>query len=167
MYLNISSASIISVRLKKFLVLGIIMIQIKVKKIKDNAIIPSYAHDGDAGVDLYSTEDYLLKPGERVLVSTGIKIAIPKGYEAQTRPKSGLALNKGLSIANTPGTIDSGYRGEVGVIAINLGKEDIKIDKGKKIAQMVFNKIEEAEFEEVDELDNTKRGEGGFGSTGH
>ncbi|MBS3097218.1 dUTP diphosphatase [Candidatus Woesearchaeota archaeon] len=143
------------------------MIQIKVKKIKDNAIIPSYAHDGDAGVDLYSTEDYLLKPGERVLVSTGIKIAIPKGYEAQTRPKSGLALNKGLSIANTPGTIDSGYRGEVGVIAINLGKEDIKIDKGKKIAQMVFNKIEEAEFEEVDELDNTKRGEGGFGSTGH
>ena len=167
MYLNISSASIISVRLKKFLVLGIIMIQIKVKKIKDNAIIPSYAHDGDAGVDLYSTEDYLLKPGERVLVSTGIKIAIPKGYEAQTRPKSGLALNKGLSIANTPGTIDSGYRGEVGVIAINLGKEDIKIDKGKKIAQMVFNKIEEAEFEEVKELDNTKRSEGGFGSTGH
>jgi len=143
------------------------MIKVKIKRIKDNAVIPSYAHDGDAGVDLYSTEDYLLKPGDRILVSTGITIAIPKGYEAQTRPKSGLALNKGLSIANTPGTIDSGYRGEVGIIAINLGKEDIKIEKGKKVAQMVFNKVEEAKFEEVEELDSTKRGDGGFGSTGH
>lgn len=143
------------------------MIKVKIKKIKDNAVIPSYAHDGDAGVDLYSTEDYLLKPGDRVLVSTGIKIAVPKGYEAQTRPKSGLALKQGLSIANTPGTIDSGYRGEVGVIAINLGKENIKIEKGKKVAQMIFNKVEEAEFGEVKELDDTKRGDGGFGSTGH
>ena len=148
-----------------FLVLE--MIKVKIKRIKDNAIIPSYAHDGDAGVDLYSTEDYLLKPGDRILVSTGITIAIPKGYEAQTRPKSGLALNKGLSIANTPGTIDSGYRGEVNIIAINLGKEDIKIEKGKKVAQMVFNKVEEAKFEEVEKLDSTKRGDGGFGSTGH
>ncbi len=143
------------------------MIKVKIKKIKDNAVIPSYAHDGDAGVDIYSAEDYLLKPGDRVLVSTGIKIAVPKGYEAQTRPKSGLALKQGLSIANTPGTIDSGYRGEVGIIAINLGKEDIKIEKGKKVAQMVFNKVEEVKFEEVEELDNTKRGDGGFGSTGH
>jgi len=143
------------------------MVKIKIKKIKDNAIIPEYAHDGDAGVDLYSTEDYLLKPGERVLVSTGIKIAIPKGYEAQVRPKSGLAIKNGLSIVNTPGTIDSPYRGEVQIIAINLGKENIKIEKQTKVAQMVINKIEEAEFEEVDELDNTTRGEGGFGSTGH
>lgn len=139
----------------------------KIKKIKDNAIIPKYAHQGDAGVDLYSIEDYLLKPSERVLVSTGIKISIPKGYEAQIRPKSGLALNHGISIVNTPGTIDADYRGEIGIITINLGKEDFKIEKGKKIAQMIFNKVEEAEFEEVEELENTTRGEGGFGSTGH
>ena len=143
------------------------MIKVKIKKIKDNAIMPKYAHEGDAGVDLYSSEDYLLNPGKRILVSTGIKIAIPPGYEAQVRPKSGLALNHGISIVNTPGTIDCEYRGEVGVIAINLGKEDFKIEKGKKIAQMIFNKVEEAEFEEVDELEDTKRGEGGFGSTGH
>lgn len=143
------------------------MIKVKIKKIKDNAIIPKYAHQGDAGVDLYSIEDYLLKPSERVLVSTGIKISIPKGYEAQIRPKSGLALNHGISIVNTPGTIDADYRGEIGIITINLGKEDFKIEKGKKIAQMIFNKVEEAEFEEVEELENTTRGEGGFGSTGH
>jgi len=143
------------------------MIKVKIKKIKDNAIIPKYAHAGDAGVDLYSTEDYTLKPGDRVLVSTGIKIVVPKSYEAQVRPKSGLALKHGISICNTPGTIDSGYRGEIGVIAINQSNEDYKIEKGKKIAQMIFNKIEEAEFEEVDELEDTTRGEGGFGSTGH
>ena len=141
-------------------------LRIEIKRDAD-AKMPLYAHKGDSGVDLYAAEDYLLKPNERILVSTGIKIAVPKGYEAQVRPKSGLALNHGLSIVNTPGTIDSGYRGEVGVIAVNLGKEDIKIEKGKKIAQMVFNKVEEAEFEEVDELENTKRGAGGFGSTGH
>lgn len=143
------------------------MIKVQIKKIKDNAIVPKYAHEGDAGVDLYSTEDYTLKPNERVLVSTGIKIAVPEGYEAQVRPKSGLALKSGIGVANTPGTVDAGYRGEVGVIAINLGNEDYKIEKGKKIAQMVFNKIEAAEFEEVEDLDETKRGEGGFGSTGH
>ena len=142
------------------------MVKIKIQKIKDNAIIPEYAHDGDAGVDLYSTEDYLLKPGERILVSTGIKIAVPRGYEAQIRPKSGLALKHGLSILNTPGTVDSCYRGEVGVIAINLGKENYKIEKNKKIAQMVINKVEEIEIEEVDELDATKRNDGGFGYTG-
>ncbi len=143
------------------------MIKVKIKKIKDNAIVPKYAHAGDAGVDLYSTEDYVLKPGERCLVSTGIKIAVPEGYEAQVRPKSGLALNHGISVCNTPGTIDAGYRGEVGVIVINHGNEAHNIEKGKKIAQMIFNKVEEAEFEEVEELDDTTRGEGGFGSTGH
>jgi len=143
------------------------MIKVKIKKIKDNAILPKYAHEGDAGVDLYSTEDYTLKPGERTLVSTGIKIAVPQGYEAQVRPKSGLALNHGISICNTPGTIDAGYRGEVGVIAINHSNEEFKIEKGKKVAQMIFNKVEQAEFEEVDELESTTRGEGGFGSTGH
>jgi len=142
------------------------VVDVKVKKIKDNAITPSYSHAGDAGVDLYSTEDYELKPGERVLVSTGLKIAIPQGYEAQVRPKSGLALKYGISVANTPGTIDSGYRGEVGVIVINLGSESYKILAGKKIAQMVLNKVEQMEFNEVSELDDSNRGEGGFGSTG-
>jgi len=141
-------------------------LKIKIKKIKENAIIPSYAHEDDAGVDLYSTEDYVLNPSQRVLVSTGIRIAIPLGYEGQTRPKSGLALNYGISICNSPGTIDSGYRGEVRVIVINHGNEEFKIIKGMKIAQMIFNKVEKAEFEEVEELDDTKRGEGGFGSTG-
>ncbi|MBA3064259.1 dUTP diphosphatase [Candidatus Woesearchaeota archaeon] len=141
-------------------------LRIKIKKIKESAILPHYAHDGDAGVDLYSTEDYVLKPGQRVLVSTGLSMAILKGYEGQIRPKSGLALNHGISVCNSPGTIDSGYRGEMGVIAINHGAEEFKIGKGTKIAQMIFNKVEKAEFEEVEEIDNTKRGEKGFGSTG-
>ena len=142
------------------------MLEIKIKKLCDDAIIPNYSHKGDAGVDIYSIKDYLLQPFARVLVSTGISIAIPQSYEAQIRPKSGLALKKGISIVNTPGTIDSGYMGEIGVIAINLGNEDVKIGKGEKIAQMVFNKIEEACFKEVEDLDDTSRGEGGFGSTG-
>jgi len=141
-------------------------LRIKINKIKENAILPHYAHEGDAGVDLYSIEDYVLKPGQRILVSTGIKIAIPKGYEGQIRSKSGLALNYGISICNSPATIDSGYRGEIGVIAINHSNEEFKIKKGTKIAQMVFNKIEKAEFEEVKDLDTTKRGQNGFGSTG-
>lgn len=141
-------------------------LKIKIRKIKENAILPHYAHEGDAGVDLYSTEDYVLKPSQRILVSTGLSMAIPKGYEAQVRPKSGLALKYGITTCNSPGTIDSGYRGEIRVIVINHGSEEFKIEKRTKIAQMVFNKVEGAEFEEVEELDNTKRGQGGFGSTG-
>jgi len=141
-------------------------LRVSIKKINESAIIPSYAHEDDAGVDLYSTEDYVLNPGQIVLVSTGIRIAIPLGYEGQTRPKSGLALKHGITICNSPGTIDSGYRGEVRVIVINHGNEEFKIIKGMKIAQMIFNKVEKVEFEEVEELDDTKRGEGGFGSTG-
>lgn len=138
---------------------------IKVKRVKDNAIIPSYAHKGDAGVDLHSTEDYLVDSGQRVLVSTGLQIAIPMGYEAQVRPRSGLALKHGISIVNTPGTIDAGYRGDIGIILINHGKERFEIKKGQKIAQMVFAKVEEVKFEEADKLDDTSRGTGGFGST--
>jgi len=141
-------------------------LMIKINKIKENAILPHYAHEGDAGVDLYSAENYVLRPGQITLVSTGIKLAIPKGYEAQIRPKSGLALNHGISVCNSPGTIDSGYRGEIGVIAINHSNEEFKIEKRTKIAQMVFNKIEKAEFEEVKDFDTTKRGQNGFGSTG-
>lgn len=139
--------------------------KLKIQKIAD-VPLPKYAHKGDAGMDLYSAEDLVLKPGERKLVSAGIKIAVPEGYEAQVRPKSGLTLNHGITILNTPGTIDSGYRGEVKCILVNHGQEDFKIEKGSKIAQMVINKIETAEIEEVSELDETKRGEGGFGSTG-
>lgn len=136
------------------------------QKIDDDARIPSYAHEGDAGMDLYSVKEQVLKPLERVLVPTGIKVAIPEGFEGQVRPKSGLALNHGISVLNTPGTIDSGYRGEVGVILVNLSNQMYKVDKGKKIAQLVFNKVERAELEEVKELDKTARDEGGFGSTG-
>lgn len=141
------------------------MVNVKIKKIKE-VKTPSYAHEGDAGVDLYSAEDCLLKPMERKLVSTGIKMAVPRGYEGQVRPKSGLAMEHGISLANAVGTIDSGYRGEVRIACINLSDKEFKIEKSSKIAQMVFNKVEEVVFEEVEDLDTTTRNEGGFGSTG-
>ena len=141
------------------------MITIRIKRTKD-AMLPHYAHKGDAGVDLYSSEDVILEPMKIALVPTGISMAIPEGYEGQVRPKSGLALNHGIALVNSPGTIDSGYRGEIRIIAINLGKRPYTVEKGKKIAQMVFNKVEYAAFSEVALLDETSRGEGGFGSTG-
>ena len=141
------------------------MLKIKIKKIAD-VKTPSYAHKGDSGVDLYAAEDYMLKPMERKLIGTGIKVAVPHGYEAQIRPKSGLAIEHGISHANSIGTIDSGYRGEIKIPMINFGDKPYKIEKGKKIGQMVFAKVEEAEFEEVKDLDVTTRNESGFGSTG-
>ena len=141
------------------------MLNVKIKKMAD-VKTPHYAHKGDSGVDLYSAEEYVLKPMERRLISTGIKIEIPHGYEAQVRPKSGLAIEHGISHANSVGTIDSTYRGELKVPLINLSDKSYKIEKGKKIAQMVFAKVEEAVFEEVGELSATTRNEGGFGSTG-
>ena len=141
------------------------MLTIKIKKIAD-VRMPSYAHKGDSGVDLYAAEEYVLKPMERKLISTGIKIAIPYGYEAQIRPKSGLAIEHGISHVNSVGTIDSCYRGEIKVPVINFGDKPYHIEKGKKIGQMVFAKVEEARFEEVKELDLTTRNENGFGSTG-
>lgn len=141
------------------------VLKVKIKKIAD-VKTPFYAHKGDSGVDLYSAEDCMLNPMERKLVSTGIKIAIPHGYEAQIRPKSGLAVEHGITHANCVGTIDSGYRGEIKIPIINLGREPYKIEKGKKIGQMVFAKVEEAVFEEVEELDATSRNDKGFGSTG-
>jgi dUTP pyrophosphatase len=129
--------------------------------------MPGYAHEGDAGLDLYSAIDHLLLPGERILVPTGLKMAIPHGYEGQVRPKSGLALKHGLTVLNTPGTVDAPYRGEVGVILINLDpRASYQIKKGEKVAQMVFNKVEYAAFTEAAELTDTTRGAGGFGSTG-
>jgi len=141
------------------------MLKIKVHKTSEDAVIPSYAHSDDAGMDLFSVQDYLLEAGHRCLVKTGLKMEIPVGYEAQIRPKSGLALRDGITVLNTPGTIDAGYRGEIGVIAINHSSKAYKIEKGQKIAQMVFNKIEKAKFQ-ISSLSMTKRGEGGFGSTG-
>lgn len=140
---------------------------LKVKRIDKEVPLPSYAHRGDAGLDLFSSEDVVLKPFERRLVGTGIKIEIPEGYAGFVQPKSGRAAKEGLSIVNTPGLIDSGYRGEVKVILINLDPEkDIVIRKGEKIAQLVIQKVEEVEVVEVEELSNSSRGEGGFGSTG-
>ncbi|OGR43883.1 MAG: deoxyuridine 5'-triphosphate nucleotidohydrolase [Elusimicrobia bacterium GWA2_61_42] len=142
-------------------------LEIAVQKLHADVKMPAYAHEGDAGLDLYSTINHTLQPGERVLIPTGLKMAIPHGYEGQVRPKSGLALKHGLTVLNTPGTVDAPYRGEVGVILINLDpKTPYEVKKGEKVAQMVFNKVEYAAFTEAADLTVTTRGEGGFGSTG-
>lgn len=137
-----------------------------VKKVNKNAVMPFYAHKGDAGLDLFSVEEVLIKPMERKLVSTGIKIQLPQNTEAQVRPRSGLALKYGITLLNTPGTVDEGYRGEIKVLMINLGQESFLVEKGMKIAQMIVKPVERVDVEEVEELSDTERGEGGFGSTG-
>ena len=139
---------------------------VKVKRLDDEVKMPAYAHKGDSGMDLYANEDATLESLERKAIGTGLKIEIPEGYEAQVRPKSGLAVNHGITVLNTPGTVDSSYRGEIKVIIANLSKEAYKIEKGKKIAQIVFAKVEIADTEETKELNETTRNEGGFGSTG-
>ncbi len=130
--------------------------------------LPKYMSHAAAGMDLYAavSEAVILKPGERKLIPTGFKMSMPEGYEAQVRPRSGLALKNGVSVLNTPGTIDSDYRGEVGVILVNLGREDFTINRNDRIAQMIINKVEQPTVEEVADLDETKRGSGGFGHTG-
>ncbi|MCX6798783.1 MAG: dUTP diphosphatase [Candidatus Diapherotrites archaeon] len=140
--------------------------KILVKKLSGDAIVPAYAHKGDSGMDLFANETAELQPGERRLVKTGIAIAVPHGFEAQVRPKSGIAINDGVTVLNTPGTVDSSYRGAVCVILVNLGDKKYLVEKGKKIAQLVINKVEEAQVEIADDLDKTSRGAGGFGSTG-
>ena len=139
---------------------------LRVEKINEKAIIPNYAHEGDAGLDLYSVEKLVLAPGERVLVHTGIKIELPKNTEAQIRPRSGLALKNGISLVNSPGTIDEGYRGEIGVIIINHGLESFTVEEGMKIAQMVIKPVWRVEVEEVVSLSDSERGEKGYGSSG-
>ncbi|MDA3799298.1 MAG: dUTP diphosphatase [Kiritimatiellae bacterium] len=139
---------------------------IKIKRLVEEAILPSFAHPGDAGMDLCSVEDKVLKPSESALVKTGLSIELPKNTEAQIRPRSGLAYKKAVTVLNTPGTIDEGYRGEIGIILINHGKEDFVVQKGMRIAQMVIKPILEVTVEEITELSGTTRGEGGFGSTG-
>lgn len=137
-----------------------------VEKINEKAIIPFQAHEGDAGMDLFSVDEVTLKPMERKLIHTGIRIQLPKNTEAQIRPRSGLALKNGITVLNTPGTIDEGYRGEIGIILINLGQDNFKITEGMKIAQMVIKPTLSLKVEEVVELTDTSRGEDGFGSTG-
>jgi len=139
-------------------------ILVKVKKLKPNAIIPNYAHKGDAGLDLYSTESYIIKSNKRQLVSTGISMELPKGYFASIRDKSGFALKKGITILG--GVIDYTYRGEYGIIVLNTGEEDFVIKKGDKIAQVIIQPVATAEIKEVAKLSETERGSGAWGSTG-
>jgi dUTP pyrophosphatase len=135
---------------------------------KSNHELPSYATLLSAGMDLRANlnESITLNPHERALIPTGLFIALPEGYEAQIRPRSGLALKKGITVLNSPGTVDADYRGEIGVILINLSNESFIIENGERIAQMVIAKYEQISFEEVSTLDETQRGSGGFGSTG-
>ena len=140
--------------------------KLRVKKLNPNAIVPHYAHPGDAGLDLFAAEDAEILPGERGIVKTGLAIELPPQTEAQVRPRSGLALKHGITVLNSPGTIDEGYRGEVGVILINHGRETFAVAKGMKIAQMIIAPVLRADVEEVQDLSETRRGEGGFGSTG-
>ena len=141
---------------------------LKIVKLSVNAKIPSYATDGSAGMDLSycGIEKILIKPRDKAIIPTGIAIALNKGYEAQIRPRSGLAAKNSITVLNSPGTIDSDYRGEIKIILINLGNEDFIIEPDMRIAQMVISKYEIASIQELDNLDETIRGEGGFGSTG-
>ena len=137
---------------------------IKFKKMDSNAKLPSYANPGDAGMDFYSAENYVLRPNERKTVKTGIAMAIPVGYVGLIWDKSGLASKKGIK--TMAGVVDSGYRGEIQIVLHNLGNEDFVVEKDMKIAQMLIQPIHKPRLEEVAELDETKRGDGGFGSTG-
>lgn len=142
----------------------------KVKIVNRSAFpLPDYKTKGSAGIDLYANidEPVMLKPLERALIPTGLYLSIPEGYEVQIRARSGLALKHGIALANGIGTIDSDYRGEIGVILVNLSNEKYIINKGDRIAQMILVKYEKIEFEEVECLDDTDRGEGGFGHTGY
>jgi dUTP pyrophosphatase len=141
--------------------------QLKIKKLKPEAILPSYAREGDAGLDLFAVTQIVIPSGKSALVPTGIAIELPPGTEAQVRPRSGLALKHALTVLNTPGTVDEGYRGEVGVILINHGASSFTVEAGMKIAQMVVSPRISVAVVEVAELSDTQRGAGGFGSTGH
>ena len=143
------------------------MVKIKVIN-KGHQPLPCYATAQSAGMDLRANlkESIVLKPLERCLVPTGLYIALPEGYEAQVRPRSGLALKKGITVLNAPGTVDADYRGEVGVLLVNLSQEDFVVNDGERVAQMVIARHETADFIEVEELDETERGAGGYGHTG-
>ena len=142
-------------------------VEILISRLDPEVPMPSYAHPGDAGADLTTTVDVHLGPGERALVPTGISIALPEGYVALVHPRSGLAARFGVSIVNAPGTVDAGYRGEIKVMLINLDPvEPVRLGRGDRIAQLVIQQVERAQFVEVDSLPGSARGAGGYGSTG-
>jgi dUTP pyrophosphatase len=142
-------------------------VKVLIQRLDESVPMPKYAKPGDAGADLATRVDVTLQPGERALVPTGISLALPNGYVALVHPRSGLALKHGVSIVNTPGTVDAAYRGELQVILINHDQKDaISFKKGDRIAQLVIQQVEAAEFVEVDSLPGSDRGSGGFGSTG-
>ena len=144
------------------------MVKVLFKRLNQKAKLPSYKTAGSSGMDLMACidEPITIKPNESKLIPTGIAIAIPEDTEVQIRPRSGLALKKSVTVLNTPGTIDSDYRGEIKVLLINLGAEPVTIDHGMRIAQMIFSPVLKATFQLTNKLDNTSRGDGGFGSTG-
>jgi dUTP pyrophosphatase len=144
------------------------MTKILIKRLSNNIPLPKYETEGSSGMDLTANVNKVIEiqPGKSEIIPTGLALSIPKNYEIQIRPRSGLAAKNQISVLNTPGTIDEDYRGEIKVILINLGEKKFKIEKGLRIAQMVLCPVIKAELEEVDELDETKRGSGGFGSTG-
>jgi len=141
--------------------------RVKIKRLREDAFLPEYAHgpEEDAGLDLRAVEDAVLAPGEPKAVATGLAIELPAGFEAQVRPRSGLALKHAITLPNSPGTIDPGYRGEIRVILLNLGREPYRVARGERIAQIVVARYERVEWEECD-LAGSLRGEGGFGSSG-
>ncbi len=143
------------------------MVEILIRRLDPGVPVPSYAHPGDAGADLATTIDVHLEPGERAVVPTGISLALPVGYVGLVHPRSGLAARCGLSIVNTPGTVDAGYRGEVKVLLVNLDPvHPVTLRRGDRIAQLVVQRVEHARFVEVDRLPESSRGDGGYGSTG-
>ena len=144
------------------------MTKIQIKKLSSSVSFPKYKTSGSSGMDIaaHIKNNIIINPGEKALIATGFSIAIPKGYEVQIRPRSGLAIKKNITVLNTPGTIDADYRGEIKVILINLGKEKFIIKNGERVAQMVVCPVVQASLEEVEELSDTQRGSGGFGSTG-
>jgi dUTP pyrophosphatase len=144
------------------------MTKIQIKKLLNEVITPKYETPGSSGMDIAACieKDIIINPGEKALISSGFSLSIPRGHEVQIRPRSGLAAKKGITVLNTPGTIDSDYRGEIKVILINLSKNEFTVKNGDRIAQMVVCPVEQVSVEEVEELTNTDRGLGGFGSTG-
>lgn len=143
------------------------MYELKIKLLYENSKLPEFANSGDAGMDIFSVDRKVIKSGESQLIRTGISIELPKDTEIQIRPKSGLALNNGITLLNSPGTIDEGYRGEIKVIVINHGKNDFLVEEGMKIAQMVLKPIYKVKITKVDSIDyETDRGKKGFGSSG-
>ncbi|MEX1164548.1 MAG: dUTP diphosphatase [Nitriliruptor sp.] len=140
--------------------------ELRVVRIDPDLPLPSYAHEGDAGLDLRTADDLVLAPGARAAVATGLRVAVPDGWVGLVHPRSGLAMRHGLTVANAPGTIDAGYRGDLLVLLVNLGDEPVSIGRGDRIAQLLLQRVGRATVTEVGDLDDTARGEGGFGSSG-